>query len=76
MFTKNEQKKLFWQIFNANNEDELHNIICNNPIFLDENNWFPYGGTLCVYNSETTPPNNLECKAEEKMRCPRIQMVE
>jgi len=31
--------------------------------------------TLCVYNSETTPPNNLECKAEEKMICLRIQMV-
>jgi hypothetical protein len=22
--------------------------------------------TLCVYNSETTPSNNLECKAVEK----------
>jgi hypothetical protein len=31
--------------------------------------------SLCVYNSKTTPPNNLECRAEEKMRCPRIQMV-
>lgn len=31
--------------------------------------------SLCVYNSETTPRNNLECKAEEKMRCLRIQMV-
>jgi hypothetical protein len=31
--------------------------------------------TLCVYNSETTPPNNLECKAEEKMVCLRIQIV-
>jgi hypothetical protein len=30
---------------------------------------------LCVYNSETTPSNNLECKAEEKMACLRIQMV-
>jgi hypothetical protein len=33
------------------------------------------GVSLCVYNSKTTPPNNLECRAEEKMRCPRIQMV-
>jgi len=31
--------------------------------------------TLCVYNSETTPPNNLESRAEEKMRCLRTQMV-
>jgi hypothetical protein len=31
--------------------------------------------SLCVYNSETTPPNNLECRAEENMVCSRIQMV-
>ena len=30
---------------------------------------------LCVYNSETTPPNNLESRAEEQMRCLRTQMV-
>ena len=45
MTTKSEQEKLFWQIFDANNEDELHSIIRTHPIFLDENNWFPYGGT-------------------------------
>jgi hypothetical protein len=53
--------------------------------FLSWFNWFVIGllatiyslviATLCVYNSKTTPPNNLECRAEEKMRCPRIQMV-
>jgi hypothetical protein len=31
--------------------------------------------SICVYNSETTPPNNLECRAEENMVCSRIQMV-
>ena len=31
--------------------------------------------SLCVYNSETTPPDNLECRAEEKMRCLRVQLV-
>jgi hypothetical protein len=35
----------------------------------------PFGASLCVYNGETTPPNNLECKAEENMVCLRIQMV-
>jgi hypothetical protein len=30
---------------------------------------------LCDYNGETTPSNNLEYKAEEKMACLRIQMV-
>jgi WD40 repeat protein len=31
--------------------------------------------TLCVYNSETTPPNNLESRAEEQTRCQRTQTV-
>jgi hypothetical protein len=31
--------------------------------------------TLCDYNGETTPSNNLEYMAEEKMACLRIQMV-
>jgi hypothetical protein len=31
--------------------------------------------SLCVYNSETTPPNNLESMAEEQTRCLRTQMV-
>jgi len=30
---------------------------------------------LCDYNGETTPSNNLEYMAEEKMACLRIQMV-
>jgi len=43
---------------------------------MDEGQYLcSWRSTLCVYNSETTPPNNLECRAEEKMRCPRIQMV-
>jgi hypothetical protein len=29
----------------------------------------PLCSSLCVYNSETTPPYNLECRAEEKMAC-------
>jgi hypothetical protein len=28
--------------------------------------------SLCDYNSETTPANNLECKAVEKKACHRI----
>jgi tetratricopeptide (TPR) repeat protein len=30
------------------------------------------GAPLCDYNSETTPANNLECKAVEKKACHRI----
>ena len=33
------------------------------------------GEPLCDYNGETTPPYNLECKAEEKMACQKTQMV-
>lgn len=39
-----EIEKLFWQIFNSKNETELHEIIQNNPLLKDDNNWFPYGG--------------------------------
>ncbi len=31
--------------------------------------------TLCDYNGETTPANNLECKAEEKTTCQSLQIV-
>ena len=31
--------------------------------------------TLCVYNRETTPPNNLESRVEEQKRCQRTQVV-
>jgi transposase len=34
-----------------------------------------YHQALCDYNGETTPSNNLEYMAEEKMACLRIQMV-
>ena len=39
-----DEKKLFWQIFRAKDEDELHEIINNNEFLFDNNNWFPYGG--------------------------------
>src|SRR5215210_2966278 len=37
-------EQLFWSLFNAENEDELHQIVKANHILRDENNWFPYGG--------------------------------
>jgi len=37
--------------------------------------FMPAWEALCVYNSETTLPNNLESRAEEQTRCLRTQMV-
>ena len=49
--------------------------ILRTPVYATDFGRYDFRPALCVYNSETTPPNNLECKAEEKMRCLRIQMV-
>lgn len=37
-------EQLFWEVLNAENEDELHKLVTTNSILSDENNWFPYGG--------------------------------
>ncbi|RKZ30730.1 hypothetical protein DRQ36_04495 [bacterium] len=40
----NEMEKLFWQLFNAESEEEVHKIVKRNPLLKDNGNWFPYGG--------------------------------
>ncbi len=35
---------LFWSIFKAETEEELHRIVTTNAPLKNENNWFPYGG--------------------------------
>ena len=37
-------ENLFWLLYNAKNEDELHSFVLNDSILSDNNNWFPYGG--------------------------------
>tara|TARA_B100001971_G_C17730895_1_gene305874 strand:- start:169 stop:507 length:339 start_codon:yes stop_codon:yes gene_type:complete len=37
-------EKLFWSMFRAKNEDELHEIVSTNSILSNNDNWFPYGG--------------------------------
>ncbi len=39
-----EMESLFWKIFNAETEEELHRLVMTNPLLCEENNWFPYGG--------------------------------
>lgn len=38
------QGKLFWQVFHANGENDLHTIISENAYFKNPNHWYPYGG--------------------------------
>lgn len=37
-------EKLFWSLFNAGNEGELHEIVNSDSLLSNNDNWFPYGG--------------------------------
>jgi hypothetical protein len=37
-------QKLFWSLFTAADEDELHQLVTSHPLMVEQNNWFPYGG--------------------------------
>ena len=37
-------EKLFWSIFNAQNEDKLHEIVLSDNLLSNNDNWYPYGG--------------------------------
>jgi hypothetical protein len=37
-------ERLFWTIFNTDNEEEVNQVITTNPLLKNEDNWFPYGG--------------------------------
>jgi hypothetical protein len=39
-----DMEKLFWQTFNAQDENKLDDIVKINPLLNNANNWFPYGG--------------------------------
>lgn len=39
-----DMEQLFWAIFNARDENDLHRIVTTNHMLSNENNWFPYGG--------------------------------
>jgi hypothetical protein len=43
--TATDFEKLFWQLFNAHDEDALHEIVATYPLLTSESNWFPYGGS-------------------------------
>src|SRR3989338_3488566 len=42
--THKEFEKLFWAIFKAEDENQLHHIVNANLLLRDEQNWHPYGG--------------------------------
>jgi len=37
-------EKIFWDLFNANSEQEVSEVIANNEILKNNKNWTPYGG--------------------------------
>lgn len=39
-----EMEKLFWALFEAEDENELNKIVQKNALLNDSANWFPYGG--------------------------------
>jgi hypothetical protein len=39
-----EMKKLFWEVFCHNSENNLHQTVIENKYLNDPNNWYPYGG--------------------------------
>ncbi len=39
-----KHEELFWKIFSAQNEDELHEFVISNELLTNPDNWYPYGG--------------------------------
>jgi len=39
-----KMEKLFWDLFNAEDENVLHEIVLSNKLMANAENWFPYGG--------------------------------
>ncbi|MFQ5688349.1 MAG: hypothetical protein ACE5GV_17005 [Candidatus Scalindua sp.] len=37
-------ENLFWNIFKASDETELHEVVLSDPLLRDNDNWYPYGG--------------------------------
>ena len=39
-----EYENIFWKIYNAQNENELHKFVTTNELLTNQENWYPYGG--------------------------------
>ncbi len=51
-------EKLFWQLFNAESEDEVNKIVNSNKLFSDANNWKPYGGNVGNFGTFESQQNH------------------
>ena len=51
-------EKLFWQLFNADSEDEVNKIDNSNKLFNDINNWDPYGGNVGNFGTFESQQNH------------------
>jgi hypothetical protein len=52
-------EKLFWELYNADSEAEIENIVNSNIIFSDSRNWKPYGnnkGNFGTFESQQNHP--------------------
>ena len=39
-----QYQQLFWEVFNCNGEDKLHQLVTKNQYLNNPSNWYPYGG--------------------------------
>ena len=52
-------EKLFWKIFGAQDENQLHDIVTKNTLLMDNSNWHPYGGdnsNFSLFDSQSANP--------------------
>ena len=53
-------EQLFWQLFNSNGELDVDNIINNNEMLSNPDNWHPYGGNKGNFGTfENQQPNAI-----------------
>lgn len=60
-------RELFWKIYNAKSESELSEIIRKNNIFLNRENWKPYGGIEGNFGTFEAQQNNAIPALVEKI---------
>ena len=53
-----EKRALFFDLYNAENENELEKIIINSSLLSDESNWKPYGGNRNNFGTFENQQNN------------------
>ena len=63
----NQMQELFFNLLNAQTEEEVKKIIESNPLTSKDNNWTPYGGTNGNYSSFENQMTTAEAALIEKL---------